>query len=109
MAAPLIFPNARNKKGTRRFQSFLTFTDTIVKNPDDIFTLNPWGDKMFHVEQVPCWITYTNPKTHDIIRENLHQSPMYSGKIEGVGPRYCPSIEDKVVKVCRERTSSDFP
>jgi len=50
------------------------------------------------VEQVPCWITWTTPQTHDVIRENLHQSPMYSGVIEGVGPRYCPSIEDKVVR-----------
>ena len=58
---------------------------------DDIFTLNPWGDPMFHVEQMPCWITYTNPATHDIIRANLDKSPMYCGIIEGVGPRYCPS------------------
>ena len=49
-------------------------------------------------EQVKCYLTYTNEKTHEIIRENLHRSPMYSGVIEGVGPRYCPSIEDKVVK-----------
>ena len=51
-----------------------------------------------HPEQVPCHITYTNEKTHDIIRENLDKSAMYSGQIEGVGPRYCPSIEDKVVR-----------
>ena len=50
------------------------------------------------IEQVSCWLTYTNPKTHEIIRANLHRSPMYSGVIEGTGPRYCPSIEDKVVK-----------
>ena len=55
-------------------------------------------DKKFHVEQVPCWLTYTTEKTHDIIRENLHRSPMYAGDIEGVGPRYCPSIEDKIVR-----------
>lgn len=61
-------------------------------------TLNPWGDSTFHVEQLPCWITYTNANTHEVIRSNLHQSPMYCGKIEGVGPRYCPSIEDKVVR-----------
>jgi tRNA uridine 5-carboxymethylaminomethyl modification enzyme len=53
---------------------------------------------MFHVEQSACWITYTNPRTHDIIRANLDKSPMYCGVIEGVGPRYCPSIEDKVVR-----------
>ena len=49
-------------------------------------------------EQLPCYLTYTNQKTHDIIRENLHRSPLYAGKIEGTGPRYCPSIEDKVVR-----------
>lgn len=50
------------------------------------------------IEQASCWLTYTNPKTHEIIRNNLDRSPLYSGKIEGTGPRYCPSIEDKVVK-----------
>ncbi len=65
---------------------------------DDIFTLNRWSDPMFHVEQMPCWITYTNQTTHDEILANLDKSPMYSGIIEGVGPRYCPSIEDKVVR-----------
>ena len=49
-------------------------------------------------DQVSCWLTYTNEETHRIIRENLHRSPLYSGKIEGIGPRYCPSIEDKVVR-----------
>ena len=49
-------------------------------------------------EQVSCWLTYTNEETHKIIRENLHRSPLFSGSIEGTGPRYCPSIEDKVVK-----------
>lgn len=50
------------------------------------------------IEQVPCWLTYTNEETHDIIRRNLDRSPIYAGIIEGTGPRYCPSIEDKVVK-----------
>ncbi|MBE5961481.1 MAG: tRNA uridine-5-carboxymethylaminomethyl(34) synthesis enzyme MnmG [Lachnospiraceae bacterium] len=49
-------------------------------------------------DQVSCWLTYTNPKTHEIIRENIHRSPLFSGSIKGTGPRYCPSIEDKVVK-----------
>jgi len=62
------------------------------------FTLNRRTGGVFHVEQLPCWITYTNERTHEIIRENLSLSPMYSGKIEGIGPRYCPSIEDKVVR-----------
>ncbi len=55
-------------------------------------------DKNFDIEQVPCYLTYTTPTTHEIIRKNLYRSPMYSGVIEGIGPRYCPSIEDKVVR-----------
>ncbi|MGI5892017.1 MAG: tRNA uridine-5-carboxymethylaminomethyl(34) synthesis enzyme MnmG [Bacillota bacterium] len=54
--------------------------------------------------QIPCWLTYTNEKTHQVIRDNLHRSPLYSGVIKGVGPRYCPSIEDKVVRFA-DRTS----
>lgn len=65
---------------------------------DGIFTLNKINHPAFYVEQLPCWITHTTAKTHDIIRSNLHQSPLYSGRIHGTGPRYCPSIEDKVVK-----------
>jgi tRNA uridine 5-carboxymethylaminomethyl modification enzyme len=56
------------------------------------------GNASQHPQQMPCYITYTTAQTHDIIRANLHQSPMYAGVIEGVGPRYCPSIEDKVVR-----------
>lgn len=59
------------------------------------FTTNP---EDVQIDQVSCWLTYTNEETHQIIRENLDRSPMYSGVIEGTGPRYCPSIEDKVVK-----------
>ena len=59
------------------------------------FTTNP---KDVQIDQVSCWLTYTNEKTHEIIRNNLSRSPLYSGMIEGTGPRYCPSIEDKVVK-----------
>jgi tRNA uridine 5-carboxymethylaminomethyl modification enzyme len=64
----------------------------------ETFTYNVVKDGVFHVEQAPCWITYTTPRTHDIIRANLDKSPMYTGRIEGIGPRYCPSIEDKVVR-----------
>ena len=59
------------------------------------FTTNP---EEVQIDQVSCWLTYTNEKTHDIIRKNLNRSPLFSGMIEGTGPRYCPSIEDKVVK-----------
>ncbi len=51
------------------------------------------------IDQESCWLTYTNEETHKIIRENLDRSPLYSGMIEGTGPRYCPSIEDKVMKL----------
>jgi tRNA uridine 5-carboxymethylaminomethyl modification enzyme len=73
-------------------------TGALKKGRDDIFTLNDDSDGLFHVEQIPCWITHTTPETHEIIRANLHRSPLYSGNIKGTGPRYCPSIEDKVVK-----------
>jgi tRNA uridine 5-carboxymethylaminomethyl modification enzyme len=56
------------------------------------------GSALFPVEQMPCWITYTREETHEIIRRNLDKSALYSGRIAGTGPRYCPSIEDKVVK-----------
>ena len=56
------------------------------------------GNVAQHPQQVPCYITYTNEKTHDVIRQNLDRSPMYAGVIEGIGPRYCPSIEDKVMR-----------
>lgn len=61
-------------------------------------TLNCWADADFALEQLPCGITYTNTHTHDIIRANLEHSPLFGGVIEGTGPRYCPSIEDKVVR-----------
>ena len=56
------------------------------------------GDVSQHPQQVPCWITHTNEQTHEVIRNNLDRSPMYAGIIEGIGPRYCPSIEDKVMR-----------
>src|SRR5438445_6637599 len=64
----------------------------------EIFTLNSIRAGKFHVEQLPCWITATTTVTHDIVRANLHRSPLYAGRIKGTGPRYCPSIEDNVVK-----------
>jgi tRNA uridine 5-carboxymethylaminomethyl modification enzyme len=70
----------------------------IGGGPGEIFTLNRVHNGKFHVEQLPCWTTATTPKTHEIVRANLHRSPLYAGRIKGTGPRYCPSIEDKVVK-----------
>ena len=69
--------------------NFSFLADTISsysKGGQNTFTLNNWSDPTFHVEQLPCWITYTNSKTHDIINDNLDQSPMYSGIIEGLVP-----------------------
>ena len=87
---------------------FSFLSHTIESGEDDIFTLNTWGREGFHVEQLPCWITWTNAQTHDEIRANLGQSPMYSGQIEGTGPRYCPSIEDKVVKFAEKSRHQIF-
>lgn len=72
------------------------------------FTLNSWRPEEFHVEQIPCWVTYTTARTHEIIRANIHKSAMYSGKIEGVGPRYCPSVEDKVVRFAEKERHQIF-
>jgi tRNA uridine 5-carboxymethylaminomethyl modification enzyme len=63
-------------------------------DPPPVFSF--LGTREMHPAQLPCWVTHTNPRTHDIIRGGLDRSPMYTGKIEGVGPRYCPSIEDKI-------------
>jgi len=65
-------------------------------NPMPVFSF--MGDASQHPQQVPCWITHTNEQTHEVIRNNLDRSPMYAGIIEGIGPRYCPSIEDKVMR-----------
>lgn len=65
-------------------------------NPSPVFSF--MGNASQHPEQMPCYITHTNERTHDVIRNNLDRSPMYAGIIEGIGPRYCPSIEDKVMR-----------
>ncbi len=75
---------------------------------DEIFTLNDVSGPEFHVEQLPCWITQTTAETGEIIKKNLHRSPLYAGRIEGTGPRYCPSIEDKVVKFAHRETHQLF-
>lgn len=77
---------------------FSFISDTLEERNHELFTLNGIKEGMFHVEQIPCWITYSNDKTADIIRANLDKSPMFTGKIEGVGPRYCPSFEDKIFR-----------
>ena len=90
----------RFKTGTpaRINKKSIDFSKMEVQNGDEDVEPFSFEDKTIDVEQVPCWLTYTNEKTHDIIRKNLHRSPLYAGLIEGTGPRYCPSIEDKVVR-----------
>ena len=118
----------RLKTGTppRLLRRSIDFSKTEIQTGDEpIPFLSFWKDDLFHVEhsrtkpargphligkypagsildrincQLPCFITFTTQKTAEIIRQNIHKSPLYSGKIEGVGPRYCPSIEDKIVK-----------
>ena len=90
----------RFKTGTpaRINKKSIDFSKMEVQKGDiDIIPFS-FEDKMKNFEQVDCWLTYTNKKTHEIIKENLHRSPLYAGVIEGTGPRYCPSIEDKVVR-----------
>ena len=75
---------------------------------DPLPLFSTMGTLDMHPEQVSCHITHTNEKTHDIIRESLHRSPLFSGEIEGVGPRYCPSIEDKVVRFADKASHQIF-
>lgn len=75
-------------------------------NPTPVFSF--LGNRSEHPRQIPCYITHTNEKTHDIIRANLNRSPMYSGVIEGVGPRYCPSIEDKIMRFADKNSHQIF-
>jgi tRNA uridine 5-carboxymethylaminomethyl modification enzyme len=78
--------------------TFSFYPEELVDGVPEIPTLNCVRKGKFHVEQMPCWITHTTERTHAIIRANLNRSPLYAGRIKGTGPRYCPSIEDKVVK-----------
>jgi len=98
LAKSIDFSRCERQDGDTPAPLFSHIPDSITKERDDLHTLNHQEEGMFHVEQIPCWITYTTEETHRIIRDNLHQSPLYAGVIDGVGPRYCPSIEDKVVK-----------
>jgi len=75
---------------------------------DPLPVFSTMGDVSLHPEQVSCHITHSNEKTHDIIRDSLHRSPLFSGEIEGVGPRYCPSIEDKVVRFADKSSHQIF-
>jgi tRNA uridine 5-carboxymethylaminomethyl modification enzyme len=97
----LPFRVGRLKTGTppRIDRSSIDFSVMQEQPGDDpVPTFSYIGRPEQHPRQVPCHITYTNQQTHDLIRQGLHRSPLYSGDISGVGPRYCPSIEDKVVR-----------
>ena len=90
----------RFKTGTpaRINKKSIDFSKMEVQKGDDGIIPFSFEDEMKEFDQVDCYLTYTNAETHKIIRENLHRSPLYAGVIEGTGPRYCPSIEDKVVR-----------
>lgn len=90
----------RFKTGTpaRINKRSIDFSKMEVQKGDDNIVPFSFEDEIKNLEQVDCYLTYTNEKTHKIIKENLHRSPLYAGEIKGTGPRYCPSIEDKVVR-----------
>ena len=96
----LKLPQGRLKTGTPPRIDGRTMDFTVMTEQpgdlDPVPVFSVMGSEKLHPKQLPCWITHTNSRTHDIIRAALDRSPMYTGVIEGVGPRYCPSIEDKI-------------
>jgi tRNA uridine 5-carboxymethylaminomethyl modification enzyme len=107
----LPFSVARLKTGTPpridgRTVDFSVMQEQPGDTPRPVFSY--LGKEEDHPDQVSCWITHTSAQTHDIIRASLHRSPMYAGVIEGVGPRYCPSIEDKVVRFADRESHQIF-
>ncbi|MGM9924409.1 MAG: tRNA uridine-5-carboxymethylaminomethyl(34) synthesis enzyme MnmG [Bacillus sp. (in: firmicutes)] len=94
------FDLVRFKTGTppRVNSDSIDYNKTEIQPGDDVPRAFSYETTAYITDQLPCWLTYTSLETHQIIDENLHRSPMYSGMIKGTGPRYCPSIEDKVVR-----------
>ena len=94
------FDLVRFKTGTppRVNSTSIDYSKTEIQPGDDVPRAFSYETTKFITDQLPCWLTYTSPETHQIINANLHRSPMYSGMIKGTGPRYCPSIEDKIVR-----------
>lgn len=94
------FETVRFKTGTppRVNSKSIDYSKTEIQPGDDEPRAFSFETKEFILDQLPCWLTYTTAETHQIIDENLHLSPMYSGMAKGTGPRYCPSIEDKIVR-----------
>ena len=108
----LQLPQGRLKTGTPpRIDGRTIDFSVLEEQPGDLDPLPVFsflGHASQHPRQVPCWITHTNAATHDVIRANLDRSPMYSGVIEGVGPRYCPSIEDKIHRFADKQSHQIF-
>lgn len=94
------FELVRFKTGTppRINKNTVDFSKTEIQPGDETPRAFSYETTQFITDQLPCWLTYTGERTHELINSNLHRAPMYSGVIEGTGPRYCPSIEDKVVR-----------
>ncbi|OFL47261.1 tRNA uridine(34) 5-carboxymethylaminomethyl synthesis enzyme MnmG [Nosocomiicoccus sp. HMSC067E10] len=94
------FEIVRFKTGTppRVNSDSIDYEETEIQPGDDVPRAFSYDTTEFNMNQLPCWLTHTNEFTHEIINDNLHLSAMYSGLIEGTGPRYCPSIEDKIVR-----------
>jgi tRNA uridine 5-carboxymethylaminomethyl modification enzyme len=104
-------PAGRLKTGTPpridgRTIDYSVMTEQPGDNPVPVFSF--LGNAAQHPAQLPCWITHTNERTHDIIRSGLDRSPMYTGVIEGVGPRYCPSVEDKIHRFADKESHQIF-
>lgn len=105
------FKVLRLKTGTppRLHKDSIDWSKTTPQYGDEFFfPFSFRSRKDFYLPQVACYLSYTNEKTHEIIRNNLHLSPMYSGQIEGLGPRYCPSIEDKVTRFAEKISHQTF-
>ncbi|NLP50367.1 tRNA uridine-5-carboxymethylaminomethyl(34) synthesis enzyme MnmG [Bacillus sp. RO1] len=94
------FDLVRFKTGTppRVNSASIDYSKTEIQPGDDVPRAFSYETTEYITDQLPCWLTYTSAETHQLIDDNLHRSPMYSGMIKGTGPRYCPSIEDKVVR-----------
>ncbi len=102
------FAKCEIQPGDSEPQRFSFSVEEPKRRVGGLWTLNEMKSGVFHVEQIPCWITHTSSTTHEIIRSNLDKSPMFSGVIEGIGPRYCPSIEDKVVRFAEKNRHPIF-
>ncbi|HTO50345.1 MAG TPA: tRNA uridine-5-carboxymethylaminomethyl(34) synthesis enzyme MnmG [Burkholderiales bacterium] len=107
----LKLPVGRLKTGTPPRLDGKTIDFSVMEvqpgdQPAPVFSF--MGRREMHPRELPCWVTHTNERTHDIIRAGLDRSPMYTGKIEGVGPRYCPSIEDKIHRFAAKKSHQIF-